>query len=102
MFIAMNRFSVTAGSERKFELIWKNRDKNLAGVDGFREFHLLRGQKEKNSTLYSSHTTWQNRDSFEAWTKSEAFKKAHASVGDHKSLYLGHPQFEGFEVLDGI
>ena len=102
MFIAMNRFSVTEASEKKFELIWKNRDKNLTGVRGFIEFHLLRGPKEESSTLYSSHTTWQDYDSFEAWTKSDAFKKAHANAGNHKGLYLGHPQFEGFEVLDGI
>ena len=102
MFIAMNRFSVAEGSEKKFELIWKNRDKNLTGVRGFIEFHLLRGPKEDSSTLYSSHTTWQDYDSFEAWTKSDAFKKAHANAGNHKGLYFGHPQFEGFEVLDGI
>jgi heme-degrading monooxygenase HmoA len=35
---------------------------------------------------------------FEAWTKSEAFRAAHHNAGDNKPLYLGHPQFEGFEV----
>jgi heme-degrading monooxygenase HmoA len=102
MFIAMNRFSVIKGSEKEFELIWKNRDKNLAGVSGFLEFHLLRGPQDENSTLYSSHTSWEDYKSFEDWTKSEAFRKTHASAGDHKKLYLGHPKFEGFEVLDDI
>jgi heme-degrading monooxygenase HmoA len=45
------------------------------------------------------HTVWKNRATFEAWTKSEAFRAAHASAGSNKPLYLGHPQFERFEVL---
>jgi hypothetical protein len=35
---------------------------------------------------------------FEAWTQSEAFRAAHNRAGDNKPFYLGHPQFEGFEV----
>ena len=37
---------------------------------------------------------------FEAWTKSEEFRKAHANASDSStgSLYLGHPKFEGFEI----
>jgi heme-degrading monooxygenase HmoA len=41
---------------------------------------------------------WKNRAAFEAWTKSEAFRAAH-HAGDNKPLYLGHPQFEGFETI---
>ena len=33
------------------------------------------------------------------WTKSEAFRMAHKNAGGHKSVYLDHPQFEGFEVV---
>jgi heme-degrading monooxygenase HmoA len=41
---------------------------------------------------------------FEAWTKSEEFRIAHARAGDGStaSLYLAHPQFEGFEVRQTI
>jgi heme-degrading monooxygenase HmoA len=41
---------------------------------------------------------WKNRAAFEAWTQSEAFRAAHNRAGDNKPFYLGHPQFEGFEV----
>jgi len=41
------------------------------------------------------------RTEFEAWTKSEAFRKAHSGAGNRGHLYLGHPEFEGFEVVDG-
>jgi heme-degrading monooxygenase HmoA len=66
---------------------------------GFVEFHLLKGPVAEDHTLYASHTVWKNRATFEAWTKSEAFRAAHASAGSNKPLYLGHPQFERFEVL---
>ena len=39
--------------------------------------------------------------SFEAWTKSDEFRKAHARAGNEQTgpLYLEHPKFEGFEVV---
>lgn len=99
MFIAMNRFKVTTGSEEDFEKVWAERDSHLEGVPGFVEFRLLRGPKAEDHTLFASHTIWKDRSAFEAWTSSEAFRKAHAGAGDRKVLYLGHPQFEGFEVI---
>jgi heme-degrading monooxygenase HmoA len=98
MFIAMNRFQIVPGQEEAFETVWKTRDTFLADVPGFVEFHLLRGPSEEDHTLYASHTIWNSRADFEAWTKSEAFRKAHANAGNNKPLYLGHPKFEGFEV----
>ena len=102
MFIAMNRFQVAKGSENAFEQVWLSRDSHLDKVPGFVEFHLLRGPEADDHTLYASHTIWKNRAAFEAWTKSEAFRAAHQSAGDNKPLYLGHPQFEGFEVRQTV
>ncbi len=102
MYIAMNRFQVLKGKEAEFETIWRSRDKHLATVSGFEKFHLLKGPAEENYTLYASHTVWSDPESFMAWTKSDAFRKAHANAGKHKSVYLGHPDFEGFEAIDGI
>jgi heme-degrading monooxygenase HmoA len=99
MYIAMNRFRVTKGSESAFEQVWLSRDTHLDKVPGFVEFHLLRGPELEDHTLYASHTVWANHAAFEAWTKSEAFRAAHQRAGDNKPLYLGHPQFEGFEVI---
>ena len=98
MFIAMNRFRVTKGSEDAFEKVWLNRDTQLTKVPGFVEFHLLKGPEHDDYTLYSSHTLWQSKATFEAWTKSEEFRLAHKDAGQNKSLYIDHPQFEGFEV----
>lgn len=102
MFIAMNRFEVLRGQEQAFEQVWASRDTFLADVPGFVEFHLLRGPEADDHTLFASHTIWQSRADFEAWTKSEAFRMAHRNAGDNKPLYLGHPRFEGFEVVQTV
>jgi heme-degrading monooxygenase HmoA len=102
MFIAMNRFRVRKGSEDAFEAVWLNRDTHLEKVPGFVEFRLLKGPQTEDYTLYASHSTWRSRAAFEAWTKSEAFRAAHARAGENKPLYLDHPQFEGFEVKQTV
>ena len=102
MFIAMNRFRVAKGSEVAFEQVWSSRDTHLHKVPGFVEFHLLKGPEAEDHTLYASHTVWKSRAVFEAWTRSEAFRAAHQSAGSNKPLYLGHPQFEGFEVVQTV
>ena len=102
MFIAMNRFRVVLGAEADFEQVWTSRDTHLGGVPGFVAFHLLKGPQHDDHTLYSSHTLWHSRADFEAWTRSEAFRAAHRSAGGNRPLYLGHPEFEGFEVIQTI
>lgn len=99
MFIAMNRFKIAKGREDDFINVWKNRETHLDTVPGFREFHLLRGAGEDSYTLFASHSIWESRQAFEDWTKSEAFRKAHASASGVRDIYLGPPQFEGFEAV---
>jgi len=102
MFIAMNRFKVAHGSEADFEEVWKSRDSHLTEVPGFMEFHLLKGPSRDDHVLYSSHTVFRSKADFEAWTKSDAFRKAHAQAGQRKPLYIGHPEFEGFETVQHL
>jgi hypothetical protein len=45
--------------------------------------------KAEDHTLYASHTVWKNRATFEG-------------AGGNKPLYLGHPQFEGFETIQTV
>lgn len=102
MYIAMNRFKIVQGEEDAFQKVWEERDSRLEEVPGFVEFRLLKGPKEEDHTLFASHTIWKDHAAFEAWTKSEAFRRAHEGAGDRRKLYLGHPQFEGFEVVQEI
>ena len=99
MFIAMNRFKIVLGKEKEFEEVWKKRDTHLNDVPGFKEFHLVKGEANDEYVLYASHSTWNSKNDFINWTKSEAFRLAHKNSGQHKGLYLGHPNFEGFEVV---
>jgi heme-degrading monooxygenase HmoA len=102
MFIAMNRFKVKKGSEHDFEQVWLTRKTHLDDVPGFVVFHLLKGPERDDHVLYASHTIWRSQAQFEAWTRSEAFRKAHGGTGANKPLYLGHPEFEGFTVLQEV
>lgn len=100
MFIAMNRFKIKPGMEQDFIDIWKQRDSHLQGVPGFKSFNLLQGQSFDDYTLFASHSIWESEQAFEDWTKSEAFRKAHAHAGDKtKDVYLGPPQLEWFNAV---
>ena len=101
MYIAMNRFKITRGREEDFEEIWRARESYLDEVEGFIEFHLLKGPEHEDHTLYATHASWVDRQAFEDWTKSEAFRKAHVKARSQKTegIYLGPPNFEGFEVV---
>lgn len=99
MYIAMNRFKVVQGSEDAFEEVWRKRDRHLKEMNGFVSFHLLKGPAADDHTLYASHTVWKSHDDFVNWTKSDAFRAAHKGAGDNKPLYMGHPNFEGFEAV---
>ena len=95
----MNRFKIILGKEREFEAVWKNRDSHLKNVEGFVQFNLLKSQTCPEYTLYASHTIWESSEYFLSWTKSEAFRQAHKNSGAVKGVYIGHPEFEGFETI---
>ncbi|MGI3166470.1 antibiotic biosynthesis monooxygenase family protein [Pseudooceanicola sp. 200-1SW] len=100
-FIAMNRFKVRPGHEATFEDIWASRESRLKEMPGFVEFRMLRGPAAEDHRLYSSHTVWDSKEAFEAWTKSEQFRDAHKNAGNSKTkdALMGPPSFEGFETI---
>jgi heme-degrading monooxygenase HmoA len=99
MFIAMNNFRVDPKRADDFERAWRERESYLASVPGFLEFHLLKGPVDgEGGQLYASHTTWTDEASFQAWTESEAFHKAHAQ-GTTKGMLLGPPRFIGWTAI---
>ncbi len=99
MYVAMNRFRIARGREQDFIAIWKNRDTHLQTVPGFKTFNLLQGASDDECTLFASHSIWESAEAFMNWTRSEAFRMAHANAGDSKGIYLGPPKFEGFEAV---
>ena len=99
MFIAMNRFKIVKGKEQAFEDIWRSRQSRLQERPGFIVFHLLKGPEREDHTLYASHALWETRQHFVDWTHSEHFREAHKNAGQNRNLYIGGPEFEGFETV---
>ena len=99
MVIAMNRFRIARGFEAGFEQVWRQRDSYLSEVPGFKSFSLLKGPERDDHVLYASHSIWESGEAFEAWTRSENFKRAHAQASAPKGTYLGHPELELFEAV---
>ena len=64
MFIAMNRFRVIKTEAHAFEQVWLNRQSTLHELDGFIEFHMLKGPEREDHILYSSYTQWRDKDVF--------------------------------------
>ena len=62
-------------------------------------FNLIKGDTNEKYSLYSSHSSWNSKEDFINWTKSDAFRLAHKNAAQHRDLYLGPPDFEGFEVV---
>ena len=99
MFLAMNRFKIALGFEEGFEKVWRERDSYLSEVEGFVSFNLMKGKVTEEFVLYASHSVWQSKEAFEAWTESEHFRKAHAQKSAPKGTYLGHPDLELFDSV---
>lgn len=99
MFLAMNRFKIALGAEEGFERVWRERETYLEEVPGFKSFTLLKGPERDDHVLYASHSTWESREAFQAWTESDAFRKAHAQANAPKGTYLAHPELETFESV---
>lgn len=102
MFIAMNRFKVRTENAEPFEALWLGRESHLHKMDGFVEFHMLRGPETDGIVLYASHTVWASEEAFLAWTRSESFRAAHKDAGTTSKLHEGHPNFEGFTTIQTI
>lgn len=96
LFIAMNHFQVAPERTAEFEEHWRGRKSYLDEVPGLRGFALLR---EDEPGGYISHTTWESREAFEAWTRSEAFRRAHQQARTPEGVLLGHPQLRLYEAI---
>ena len=102
MYLTMNRFRVLPGQEAAFEAVWAGRQSHLPEVPGFKSFSLMRGASTADHTLFASHTIWASEADFQAWTKSEAFRAAHAGAGATRTMLAGPPELEVFSAVPGV
>ena len=96
MYLAMSRLKVVCGKEVEFEKAWRKRQKNIDGVKGFKDFNLIKGNINKEFTLYIFHNEWNSETDFINWTKSNSFQLAHKEPNSQSNLYLGPPDFDGY------
>jgi heme-degrading monooxygenase HmoA len=96
IFIAMNHFEVDPARAGEFEEHWRRRESYLDQVPGFLRFALLRGDQPGQ---YVSHSTWESRSAFEAWTRSDSFRKAHSQAPTPAGLLRERPHLRTFEAV---
>lgn len=94
MYIAMNRFNIHEGKGGDFESAWRDRESFLKDVPGFIKFRLLK----LDDSHYSSYAEWENEEVFLAWTRSEAFRKAHGQRTP-EGIIAGPPKLECWQVV---
>ncbi len=94
MYIVMNRFTLNPGKNAEFEGRWKDRNSYLKTQAGFLRFRLLK----LDDTHYSSYAEWDSEAAFQAWTRSEAFRKAHGQ-GIPRDMFAAGPQLECWDVV---
>ncbi|MDT2022178.1 antibiotic biosynthesis monooxygenase [Methylocella sp. CPCC 101449] len=102
MFVAMNRFRVIPERANDFEATWLKRESYLHEMEGFMTFQLLRGAEKPDHVLFSSYTLWRTRQHFDAWVQSAQFAASHKRAGNSQPTIIGHPEFEGFDVIQQL
>jgi len=95
LFIAMNQFQVDPLRAADFEEVWQTRDSYLSENPGFVQFSLLKGDEAGD---YISHSIWESREAFLAWTQSESFKRAHGGRMP-EGIIVGHPRARFYDSV---
>lgn len=93
MITVMNRVFVKPEHATAFEQAFLNRPKAVDGSHSFLRNQVLRPSKDTEPYIVLTH--WENREAFEAWVKSDAFKQAHS-----KDRSLGHDAFSAPSVVE--
>ena len=68
-------------------------------VEDWMNFENFTNEERSWNMMMHKVAAFHSKFDFENWKKSEAFRKAHSGGGQHQGIYLGHPEFEGFEVI---
>jgi len=96
MIVAVNRIFVKPAYRDAFEERFKTRVRLVESMPGFVRMEILRPVEGED---YLVMTWWKDRESFEAWVQSEAFRKGHARGASHE--WFSQPNvFALYEVMD--
>ena len=67
---------------------------NVQGFPGFVSMEVLKSDAEDEVLVV---TRWRDRESFEAWVRSDEFRRAHGR-GGAGGLLTGHPRMSSYSV----
>ncbi|MDX8410324.1 MAG: antibiotic biosynthesis monooxygenase [Mariprofundaceae bacterium] len=98
MFVTMNRIDVHENQQDDFAERFRQRAGLVDGSPGFVRNMVLRPENPADPHIVM--TFWENRPAFEAWTKSDSFRQAHAKAGQASGdMFRGPSKLEMFESV---
>lgn len=96
VIVVANRIPVAEGWEEEFETRFQNRDWSVTELPGFLRNEVLRPVQ---GGPYIVQTYWRSMEDFRRWTKSKAFKEAHAHTPPAQA-FSGENVLEIHEIID--
>lgn len=96
MIVVTNRLHVAPKYVQAFEERFQNRTGLVDQAPGFVQNQILRPMQEGDP--YVVLTVWESQEHFEAWSNSDAFKKAHTGQTP-EDMYTAPHKVEVFEII---
>jgi heme-degrading monooxygenase HmoA len=94
MIAVINRLPVKEGAAGQVVERFANNRGSVQGFPGFVSMEVLRSEGADEVLVI---TRWRDKDAFNSWVHSDAFKRAHGRSGGG-DLLRGHPQMGTYEV----
>jgi heme-degrading monooxygenase HmoA len=94
MFAVINRLPVKEGAADQVVERFANSRGNVQGFPGFVSMEVLNSEAGDEVLMI---TRWRDKDAFDSWVGSDAFKRAHGRSGGG-DLLRGHPQMSAYEI----
>ena len=95
VIIVQNHIKVNPKYSEEFEKAFSGTNEHLSGMKGFVKNEILKPVKGDS---YIVLTYWEDMDSFNAWTQSEAFRQAH-SRKHPDDMFIGKSELTIHEVV---
>jgi heme oxygenase (staphylobilin-producing) len=94
MIAIINRLPVKEGAADQVVERFANSQGEVQGFPGFVSMEVLNSEAGDEVLVI---TRWRDKDAFDSWVHSDAFKRAHERRGGG-DLLRGHPQMGTYEV----
>ena len=94
MIAVINRLPVKEGAADEVVERFANSRGNVQGFPGFVSMEVLRSEGADEVLVV---TRWRDKDAFDSWVASDAFKRAHGRSGVSELLQR-HPQMGTYEI----